>query len=185
MHHGHRGVMMPIPTCRRRRPANLVTSDWIGEHRSLRRRVVAKKEGDRTALRSVAAAAGRMVLPIPTLRRSMMKAIHPRMLARNRRDGHRTSTCDSQKSRHGDEGASTARVGKADCGRVKSNRGRWKICRGRDMTCRDRDPDSMMHHNCEALVAALVIETYCGDSRRLGVDRRRACPARVVTTCGG
>jgi hypothetical protein len=185
VHHGHRGAM-PIPTCRRRRPANLVPSDRNCEHHSPRRRVVAMKEGDRTALHPVAAAAGQMVLLVPTRRRSLAKAILLRMLARKaillrmlariRRAGHRTSACD--------DGAKIVLDGKAMPGRV-ADRNLRKISRGRDMTGRDRDPNSMADHDCKALVASLVIETYCGDSRRLGIDHRRACPARVVTTCGG
>jgi hypothetical protein len=166
MHASHRGEMMPIPSCRRRRPANLAPSDLMGEHRSTRWRVVAKEEGSRASFRSVVAAAGWMVLPAPILRRSKMRAILSRILARNRRDDRRISARDSQESRHGDAGAKTVRDGKAEFGRMKIDRGRRKICRGREMTYRDRGPDSLAHHNCGTLVVALRIETYCGDRRR-------------------
>jgi hypothetical protein len=133
-------------------------------------------EGDRTSLHPVAAADGQMVLPVPIRRRLVTRAILPRMLARKaillrmlariRRAGHRTSACD--------DGAKIVLAGKAMPGRVKIDRNLRKISRGREMTGRDRDPNSMADHDCEALVASLVIETYCGDSRRLGIDHRRA-----------
>ena len=138
----------------------------MGEHRSTRWRVVAKEEGSRASFRSVVAAAGWMVLPAPILRRSKMRTILSRILARNRRDDRRISARDSQESRHGDAGAETCRDGKAEFGRMKIDRGRRKICRGREMTYRDRGPDSLAHHNCGTLVVALRIETCCGDRRR-------------------
>ena len=186
----HREMSTPIrchrwPICRRCRPANLVPSDRKAKRRSPVRRVVATKEGGRTALHPAAAAAGRMMLTTRARRRLVTEAIFLRMLARIRRDGHRTWTCDSQRSRPGDAGAETAPDEKAKSGRAKIDRNRRKIYRGHDMTGRDRDPDDMMDHDCEALVTPLVTETGCGDSRRLGIGRRRACLARVATTCSG